>query len=496
MLLGAPDNDRGMLTLLAALPLSAPSTLIRGGTLVDGSGAAPRRADVRVVGDLVAEVGHLQARPGERVVDATGFVVAPGFIDAHSHADGGIAKDPTAASQITQGITTAVVGQDGGWAGPITDTFARLRATRPALNFAVFSGHGGIRGRVLGKDFKRAATADEIARMAALVDADMRAGALGLSSGLEYDPGYYSTTDELIELNRPVGRVRGVTISHVRDEADKAFEAFEELQRVARESGAHGQISHIKLGSAAVWGKAAEVCARFIGPSASADVYPYTFWQSTMAALTPSRAWERRDIWVKALADVGGAKNVRLTNYSPEPKWVGKTLLELSSQTHRDPISLIQEILRKTHLPGKEGSESVAVQAMTEADLQTFIRHPRVMFCSDGQIGGSHPRGAGSFPRVLGRYVRELRVLTLQEAVRRMTSLPAATLGLSNRGLVRAGYAADIVIFDPKTIADRATAKDPTLLSVGVRDVLVSGVPVLAGGRTIGARSGRVLLRG
>ena len=485
-----------MLAFLAALIVTAPSTLIRGGTLIDGSGSAPRVADVRITGDLVTEIGKLWPQPGERIFEAKGFVVAPGFIDAHSHADGGIAKDPTAVSQLSQGITTAVVGQDGGWNGPITETFARLRAARPALNFAAFSGHGGIRARVLGEDFKRAATPAEVERMTELVATDMRNGAIGLSSGLEYDPGYYSTTEELISVNKPVGRLKGVTISHIRDEADKAFDAFAELRTVAQQSGARGQISHIKLGSAAVWGMAQEVCDRFIRPGETADVYPYTFWQSTMAALTPSREWEKREIWVKALADVGGPKNVRLSNYSVDAKWAGKTIDEIASMTKRDPIDIMQEVLRKTRGPGMSGSESVVVQAMTDADLHTFLKHPRIMFCSDGQIGGSHPRGAGSFPRILGRYVRDLGVLPLAEAIRKMTSLPAATFGLSNRGLLKRGYVADIVMFDPRTIADRATPDDPTKLSVGMRTVFVAGTPVLSHGKPTGARPGRIVLRG
>lgn len=485
-----------MIALLAALVVSSPSTLIRGGTLIDGTGAQPRIADVRITGDLVSEIGNLAPKPGERVIDAKGLVIAPGFIDAHSHADGGIAKDPGAVSQISQGITTAVVGQDGGWSGPIVETFARLRAARPALNFAAFSGHGGIRARAMGDDFKRPATPDEIDKMTTWVHADMRHGALGLSSGLEYDPGYYSTTEELIAVNKPVGRFQGVAISHVRDEADRAFDAFAELRAVARASGARGQISHIKLGSAAVWGKAGEVCERFVGPDGTADVYPYTFWQSTMAALTPSREWEKRAIWVKALADVGGPQNVRLSNYSVEAKWVGKTIAEIATATRRDPISIMQEVLRKTRGPGMNGTESVVVQAMTEGDLQTFLKHPRIMFCSDGQIGGSHPRGAGSFPRILGRYVRDMRVLSLQEAVRKMTSLPAATFGLSNRGVLRRGFVADVVVFDPRTIADRATPDEPTALSVGMRTVWVAGVPVLSGGKPTGARPGRIVLRG
>ncbi|MCB8932351.1 MAG: D-aminoacylase [Fimbriimonadaceae bacterium] len=483
-----------MLSLLA-LTLVSTGTLIRGGTVVDGLGGLPYVADVRIEGDrIVAIAPRLSDRVGDRILLAKGLVVAPGFIDAHSHADGGIEKDPLAESQLTQGITTAVVGQDGAWSAPVADQIAHLNSVKPAIHFALFSGHGGIRRKVLGEEYKRAATPEEIVRMQALVEADMRAGALGLSSGLEYDPGYYSNTEELVALAKAASPFGGMYISHVRDEADKAFEAFDELRRISREGNLPAQISHIKLGSAAVWGKASRATA-LLGPRLTADVYPYVFWQSTAAALTPSREWEKREIWVKSFADVGGPQNVRLTNYTHEKTWVGKTLAEIAATTGRDAIAIVQEVLQKTHGEGGSGEESVAVTAMTEEDLETFVRHPRIMFSSDGQLGGTHPRGAGSFPRVLGRFVRERHVLSLQEAIRKMTSLPAQTFHLSDRGVVRVGAYADLVVFDPATIIDHATAADPTALSTGVRYVLVDGSLALANGKPTGVRAGGAVIR-
>jgi len=425
-------------------------------------------------------------------VNAKGLVVAPGFIDSHSHADGRIAEEPTAISQITQGITTAVVGVDGIGRAPLAEYFPTLARAKPAINFAAFSGHGGIRSRVMGEDYKRAATLPEIGKMRALVEADMKAGALGLSTGLEYDPGYYAETVELIALSEVANK--GLYISHVRDEGNKAFDSFKEVAKIGSQARIRTQISHIKLCTAPVWGKASEA-RKFLGKGMTADVYPYTFWQSSISALTSSREWDKREIWVQALDDVGGPKNVRLTTYSANASWVGKTLEELAREQGRDAITIIQEILSTVRGEGKTGEESVAVTAMTESDLQSFIRDPHIMFSSDGSLGGSHPRGAGSFPRVLGRYVRDLKIISLPEAIRKMTHLPASTLGLKNRGLIRKGYTADLVIFDPNTIRDHATAQNPRTLSTGVRHVYVNGIRVLAMGRPTGKHGGQIVRR-
>ena len=471
-----------------------PSTLIAGGTVIDGTGVAGRLADVRIRGSQIVEIGRLRPKDNEVVISAKGMVVCPGFIDAHSHADFGSTKEPGLASQLSQGITTAIVGQDGIWSEPVGDLFKRLGKSRPAMNFAAFSGAGGIRAEVLGDDFKRAATWNEVTKMAHLVGNDMQAGALGVSSGLEYDPGYYSDSEELTELANVAAAFDGVYISHVRDEGNKAFTSFRELFEIAKSSGARGQVSHIKLCAAGVWGRGAAASAYLKANALTADVYPYLFWQSTIAALTPSREWEKREIWVAALKDVGGAQNVRLTSYTPNPRWVGKTIAQIGVETKRDPIAVIQEILEKTR-DGK-GDESVAVSAMREDDLLSFIKSPHVMFSSDGSPGGSHPRSAGSFPRVLGHYVREKKAISLQEAIRKMTWLPAQTFRLRSRGRIAQGYVADVVIFDPKTISDRATAENPKAMSVGVKWVLVSGAVAFAHGKITGARSGQMLRRG
>jgi N-acyl-D-amino-acid deacylase len=497
-----------LITLGALRGQSAPqeaaagpaSILIAGGTVVDGTGAKGRHADVRIVGDTIAEIGKLKPRPGESVISARGQIIAPGFIDTHSHADGGLLESPTAETQIRQGITTSIVGQDGGSHLPLAAWFAEVRKTHVALNIASFVGHGTVRSAATGKDYKRPVTPAELTKMEALVEQEMQSGALGLSSGLEYDPGYYSTTEELIALARVAGQHGGLYISHVRDEGNEALTSFRELIRIAEEAHLPAQISHIKLGTSHVWGKAPQVLqmmeeANRRGVDISADVYPYLYWQSTLTVLTLDRNWENRAIWEKGLAEVGGAGHVLLSSYTPDAAWQGKTIAQIAAMTGRDPISVIQEIVRKTHGEGVTARESVVVTAMTDDDLKQFIASPRIMFCTDGGLRGTHPRGAGSYPRILGHYVRALKVIPLEEAIRKMTSLPARRMSIPDRGALQVGKKADIVIFDAGKVLDKATTANPTAPPVGLSTVLVNGVPVLEAGKMTGARPGMVLRR-
>ncbi|MBB6049927.1 N-acyl-D-amino-acid deacylase family protein [Armatimonas rosea] len=463
------------------------SYLIRGGLVADGTGGKLRRADVLVEGDSIKAVG--EGLRADSVVEASGKVVSPGFIDTHSHADGGLLTNLDAETQLRQGITTAIVGQDGGHNFPLGEWFERLRQTPPALNIASFIGHGTVRGKVMGDDYKRAATASEIRKMRALVAQEVRAGGLGLSSGLEYDPGIYAKTDEVTAL----AELAGFYISHVRDEEEGALESFDELIQIATDAHVPAQISHIKLGSSPVWGKTHEVFARMDmakrrGVSITADVYPYTYWQSSIIVLLTTREWDKRELWEKALAEVGGAKNILITGYAPQPAFIGKTLAQVAAEQKKDPVTLTMELVKAAN-----GAVGVVVTAMQERDLHAFLRHPEIMFCTDGGLRGSHPRGAGSYPRILGKYVREERVLSLEEAIRKASALPASRFGFTDRGVIAPGKKADLVLFDPKTIHDTATTKDPQAKPVGLTDVLVNGVPVLRNSQLTGSHPGRVL---
>ncbi|MEK6409366.1 MAG: D-aminoacylase [Acidobacteriota bacterium] len=494
-----------LIVLLACFPALYPSSaalvlppvksrVIVGALVVDGSGRKAFPANVRIVGDRIATVGRFVTRSGEEVIHAPGMVIAPGFIDVHNHSENALSSEPTLVSQVSQGITTLAVGPDGSSPWPIADFLARRESAPSAVNVIAFVGHATVRQRVMGKDYNRAATEKEIADMAKLVEQGMREGAVGLSTGLEYDVGHPSTTEEVIELARVAARYGGIYMSHVRDEADDVMTAFKEAIRIGREAHISVQISHIKLGTVGVWGQAAQAveliyAARHSGVDITADCYPYDAWQSTITVLVPSRRHEDAVAVKKGLDDVGGAGNVLVTSCPAHRDYEGKTLEEIS---HERKVSTVDAYIQIV----KDGGAGVVCRSMKDSDIKTFYRQPWVMVASDGQAGGRHPRGAGTFPRVLGRFVRERVWLTLEDAVRKMTSAPASRLGLYDRGLIRAGMKADLVIFDPKRVIDRSTFKEPQLLSDGIERVFVNGEPVFENGKTTGRLPGVVIRKG
>ena len=469
--------------------------VLLGATLIDGSGRMPLQNSVVVIkGDSIVAVGsrgRVSIPAGARVIDARGLVVAPGFIDAHNHSDRGFKEDLAATSQVSQGITTVVIGQDGGSAFPVGPYLQALDENPIALNIATFVGHATLRSRVMGDDTNRHATPDEIQRMAQMVEQAMRDGAFGLSTGLEYETGKPATTEEVIALARVARTFNGIYISHIRDEADKTFAALEEAIRIGREARIPVQISHIKLGSVAVWGKAEEAVAlinraRTRGQDVTADCYPYEAWSSTIRVLVPSgKHFDPTDV-ARALADVGGPANVTIVSCRAHPEYEFKNMEEISKQEGITPVELYMKIVR-------DGGAGVIGHTMKDRDIETFYRQPWVMVSSDGGIGSRHPRGAGTYPRVLGRYVRELHWLTLPEAIRKMTSLPAQRFGLRDRGLVRAGFKADLVLFDPDRIIDRSTFQEPQMISEGIKRVFVNGEEVWIDGKVTGNRPGRAL---
>jgi N-acyl-D-amino-acid deacylase len=482
------------LVSLAGQGHSAGTLLIRNGHVVDGTGGPSRQVDVRVSGDAIVEIApQLTAEPGEQVLDAAGRAVAPGFVDVHSHADGGLVEHPEATSQIQQGITTALVGQDGGGDLPVSDFLERMERARPAINIATSVGHGTVRGLVLGADFKRAATEGEIAVMRALVDRAMKDGAVGLSSGLEYDPGFYAEPAELVALAAAIGPYGGLYSSHVRDEENEVIAAWREAINVGRRAGVAVEISHMKVASKAVWGKAREALAVVDeaireGVDVGGDWYPYPYWQSSMYVLIPDRDFENIDKWRTGLDEIGGAQNVLITSYSADPTWNGRTLAALAAQEQIDPPSLIVRMVR-TAGP----NIGIIGTSMDETDMRAIVAHPRVVICSDGQLSGRHPRGYNAFPRVLARYVRDARVVSLEEAIAKMTGRSAARLGLTDRGIIAVGRKADLVIFDPTAIADRGTPQEPGLSPVGIDTVIVNGTVVLSKGGPTAARPGHAL---
>lgn len=469
--------------------------VILGATLIDGSGRAPlKNSAVVIKGDSIVAVGRrgqVKVPSGARVIDGRGLVLAPGFIDAHNHSDRGFTTDPSATSQVSQGITTVVIGQDGGSPFPVGQYLAGLDQNPIALNVLTFVGHASVRSNVMGEDTNRLATPAEIEKMKQMVEQAMRDGAIGLSTGLEYETGKPASTEEVIILARAASAFGGIYISHIRDEADKTFEALDEAIRIGREARIPVQISHIKLGSVAVWGRAPEAVAlinkaRARGQDVTADCYPYEAWSSTIRVLIPSGRHDDPADVARGLADVGGARNVMIVSCRAHPDYEFKNMEEISRREGISPVELYMKIVR-------DGGAGVVCHSMKESDISTFYRQPWVMVSSDGGISSRHPRGAGTYPRVLGRFVRQQRWIGLPEAVRKMTSFPAQRFKLNDRGLVRAGFKADLVLFDPNTIIDRATFQEPQLTATGVKRVFVNGAEVWIDTAVTGQRPGKPL---
>ncbi|MBS0419949.1 MAG: D-aminoacylase [Proteobacteria bacterium] len=470
--------------------------VIANAQLADGTGAALRKANIRVEGDRITAVGQFAPTAADHVIDAAGLVLAPGFIDIHNHSDGGLEKQPLAPTQISQGITTIILGPDGSSPWPVGAWLEQRRRNPASLNLAVMVGHATVREQVMGADYKRTARPAEIAAMAKLVEQAMGEGAIGLSSGVEYDVASYSNTDELVAVAAAAAKHGGFYMTHIRDEADKSFEALDEEIAIGERAHIPVEHSHIKLGTVKVWGRAPAYirvieAARQRGVDFLADCYPYNAWNSNIKVLVPDKQYENPASVARALADVGGANHVTIVGFTPEPSYNGHTLEDLAHSAGVSPVEMFIQIIRKGDAAGTEAI--VICQSMTEPDIKAFYQQPWVMVASDGGIDAQHPRGAGTFPRVLGQYVREKKWLELPEAVRKMTSLPAKRLGWTDRGIVRPGAIADLVLFNPKTVRDRATFLHPETVSEGIETVFVNGVQVWSGGKPTGARPGRVL---
>jgi len=488
---------------LIADRLFAADVLLKNVTVYDGSGGHPFRADVRIHDDRISAVEpHLTAHPGETVHDEHGLALAPGFIDMHSHGNRGLLQDLDAATVTRQGVTTIFVGQDGQSDFPLQDFYAKLAATPPAVNVASMIGHATVREQVMGKDLYRPSTPQELAKMKTLLATELTAGAFGLSTGLEYEQGHFATTEEVVELSKVAAAAGGFYISHVRDEANNVFQSYDELMRIGREAHIPVEITHIKLGSTGVWHLAPTRMPKYFAAAErdhvnlAADVYPYTYWFSTIRVIVPDRDFYNPQKVAQALADNGGAAAIRLVHYTPEPALAGKTLEEIAATWHITPVETYIRIVKATSAEvdsPDDYMEGIIGTSMSEDDVRWFIAQPQIMFCSDGELHGAHPRGAGTFARILGHYVREVKVLTLESAIHKMTGLPARQLGLQDRGRIAAGKIADLVLFDPAVVIDQSTIERPEAPPLGIPAVMVSGVWVIEDGKVTGKHPGRVL---
>jgi len=470
----------------------ATSTLITNAVIYDGSGGEPVHAAVRIDGDRIVEIGKIEALSGEVVIDARGLALA------YRHMPG----------VLSQGVTLIVRGADGssdsdGQHLPLDEFNATFEHSPAAVNVASFSAHNSIRYAVMGDDNRRPATTGEVAAMAALVEADMNNGAIGLATGLEYEPGIFSETEEVIELAKVAARSGGRYMSHVRDEDDLQMDAFDEVIRIGREARLPVHISHIKLADKEYWGTTDAVieklnAARSDGVQVSADIYPYQRWSSNLAVLFPKRDYSDRSVADFTFEHTAAPEDILLSHYGPNPEFNGRTVAEVASILEKDVATTLMELALAADNYRKEtgrGGAGIIAKGMDEGDVAALMLWEHTNFCSDGGHGGGHPRGYGSFPRVLGRFVRELGVLELENALYKMTSLPAETMGFEKRGSIRAGYYADLVLFDPDRIEDRSTMLDSTAVSVGIEKVWVNGVLAFENGEPTMAYPGRVVSR-
>jgi len=499
---------------------SEPSfdVLITGGRVVDGSGSLWFAGDIGITNGRIARVGRLSAATATRRIDASGLIVAPGFVDPHAHARERLFDLPAAEGYLLQGITTVVDGNDGSSPLPLAPYLAQAEATSIAPNLALLVGHGTIREQVMGTANRRASLA-ELDQMKALVRQAMRDGALGLSTGLAYIPGNYATTEELVALSVVAREHGGIYVSHMRDEGGGVLDSVRESIRIGDEARIPVQISHHKVGGRRQFGQSVQSlalieAARARGVDVTFDQYPYTASQTGLSLIFPR--WAMADDGLQArLADPkarGEVKNgmldfiderfgddpsrIQLVRCSFDPSLSGRTIADLLKADGR-PLtqSATADVIIDLQM---KGGCSAIFHAYDEADVERLMRAPFGMVGSDGSLtrlgdGAPHPRAFGTYPRVLGRYVRERKVLTIEDAVRKMTSFPAARLGLADRGLLRAGMAADVTVVGAATIVDRSTFTDPHHYSEGVRYVLVNGTVVIDNGAHTGARPGRVL---
>ncbi len=495
--------------------------LIQNGRIIDGSGGGWFLGDIGIRGDAIVYVGPTKPARARIVIKAAGLAVAPGFIDTHSHGRRGILDNPTAANQIRQGVTTIIEGPDGSSPIPLAPFLKEVGAIHSTINFGSMVGQGSIREKVIGlKD--RKATAEEMDRMKGLARQAMLDGAFGLSTGLFYIPGNFSTTEEVIEIAKVVGELGGIHTSHMRNESVNTLDSIRETIRIGEEGHLKTQVTHHKIIGKANWGMSVESLklieeARARGVDVTLDQYPYTASSTGLAALFPQ--WSREsgaaafrervnapEQRARILATVaqniredrgaGDPRNVVLASCGFDKSLAGKNLAEVTASKGRE-VTFENAALTALELQLK-GNCSAIFHAIGEEDLERILRYPHTMIASDGGIPNfgedvPHPRNYGTFARVLGRYVRERKVLTLEEAVRRMTSLPATRFRIMDRGLLRPGMKADIAVFDPATVADMSEYAKPHQYAVGFQAVVVNGQVVLRDGKMTEARPGRIL---
>lgn len=489
--------------------------VIAGGTVFDGTGAAGMRADLGIKDGVITEIGKIDLSRHKQVILADGLYVAPGFIDIHTHGDRGILNEQlkNAQNYLTQGVTTLVTGNCGGGTYEVARYFTRMQEQGAGTNIIHLVGHGTVREAVM-KQADRAPTAEEMQKMKGLVEKAMQEGAAGMSTGLFYAPGSYAKVGEVIELAKIVRTYGGIYTSHIRDEGNYTTglrASIAEAIEVGDKAGILVEISHIKALGKPVWGQAPEICrmieaAQARGVRVFADQYPYNASSTSLAAATLAR-WVEADgktrerlrnpdllprikkEMVENIERRGGPESLVISSFRAKPEWEGKNLLEIGRLLGKTPVDAAIEILLM-------GGPGVTSFNMSEADIEYFMKKPYVATCSDGDIvafgqGLPHPRNYGSFTRKIQEYVQKKKIITMQQAIHAATGLPAEILGLGDRGLIRKGYAADVVVFNPGKLADKATYEKPHQHSEGIACVLVNGKLAVADGKLTGTLAGK-----
>jgi N-acyl-D-amino-acid deacylase len=520
--------------------------VLKGGEVIDGSDGPAMRADVGMRDGLLVAVEP--SLSGREEIDCTGHVVAPGFIDTHSHSDVKVLAEPALPMKVRQGITLEVFGQDGISVAPVKEEdrpawkqklagllgdfgvawdwssvggyLGRVASARPVPDVAYLAPHGAIRQWAMGGEDRRA-TSEQTSSMQALLRLALAEGACGMSTGLIYPPCCYADTAELVALGRVLAEARRPLVVHMRSESDRILEAVEEMVTVARESGCAVHISHLKLAGRNNWERVDEVLglierAQAAGLRFTADQYPYVAGSTLLGAILPPWAHDggpeatlarlrdgvARARMREAMAHPGPADWDNFWSWSgPEgivvadipsgrhPEWLGKSLAEVARLRAQDPFAAAFDLLIEERM----GVAMISF-SQDEGVVERIFRRPWVNACTDGLLGGRpHPRAYGTYPRILGRYVREKRLVSLPEAVRKLTSQAARAFGFEGCGLVRPGYRANLVVFDPETVADRATFEEPALFPAGIRDVLVGGEVVVRDDELTGVRPGKVV---
>lgn len=493
--------------------------IITNALLIDGTGAPARRADIGIASGKIARIGDLAGAQARARIDAGGQVVSPGFIDVHTHADN-FAGSPLAPNFVRMGVTTIVAGNCGSSALDVSEALDRIAVAGPTVNFATLIGHNTVRSAVMGSS-EREPTADELERMKAFIAKAMADGAVGFSTGLQYVPGTYAKSTEILELARAAAAAGGLYATHMRNEGTALQDAVRESIDVARALGMRLQISHLKVDSPSRWGASAVALrliddARAQGVDVRADQYAYTAGSSSLSIRFPSWALEGGDdrvrerlndatTWVRikkamiVLYEERGFKDLSwaaVASYRPDPSLNGLSMKDVAQKLEGSTTADAQlEAARKLMIAG---GASMVFHFMSEDDIERIMKHPQVAVASDSGVlqpgaGVPHPRGNGNTTRVLGEYVRERKVITLEEAVRKMTSLPARHFGFRDRGEIREGAAADLVVFDPARVRDRATYASPHAAPEGMLHVLVNGQFVVRDGEPTTERPGVVL---